>query len=674
MADRLKPSAATNANTSAPAGQPSKPTGRRPPSLAPSSLTSHTAKPLVRPQRHPQSVHSPTRPYHSQHPQQHNPPPGAALRPYSPPNRYHSPPPSNNQAQAQGRPISFISVASSSANAPPLPQRNTSPSRATTPSASASASASTTTVVGTHAQNVNTGPSPEELISFAGLCRSLYYDKDAGAAYARTMASVRTQFHRDQEILRRKQVEASLSSPSNRPGQAVMDRLRISEGGTTAMRSPLARKARVEGLRTFIKAHCMKGLPGAIPFFKSLYAVLYLQSLVAAKGGAGKRRVEWEVDVNVFTEAAGGTWLDDAVHCLKAVLGFTEKLKETSTMSYFDEEEEDDDPTASPARVRTTALEDEPAHEEAEEDELTVVVGGSDGLSSQPSQVRKKSKKQPPPVPTHRQPTLRGRAISDPFLDPGDRGRNGNGTSSNPLSLSPSPSSSPSISGGGGGPLSPTPVHPHLPLSPTTTSSATADETNHLLSTTPPPPPSLPQTPPPRPHPYPASPILDEPPPPQFRVFTLPSYLTNPELAQLVKLFPDFVTSPARGKNFTPSSSSSSKKVVKKEGGGAGEGLGGGKGKEEGGKTRLGDSAAPAPTSSVAAVAALGSSSARGGGGGIVLDPIGSEEEEEEEEGESGVVRVGHGEIRIGPLGRDEGWQGGVWERFVMWLKALFGG
>lgn len=136
-------------------------------------------------------------------------------------------------------------------------------------------------------------------------------------AYARTMASVRSQFHLDSEIRRRASVESALAAA--RPGQLIMDTLRISEGGTVAMRSPRARKERAERLRGFIRAHCLKGLPGTLPFFKSLYAVLFLQGRKAERGGAGKRRVEWEVDVAVFSEAGGGTWMVDSIECLKSV-------------------------------------------------------------------------------------------------------------------------------------------------------------------------------------------------------------------------------------------------------------------------------------------------------------------------------------------------------------------
>lgn len=131
------------------------------------------------------------------------------------------------------------------------------------------------------------------------------------------MASVRSSYHRDEEIRRRSAVERALSLAT--PGRAIMDRLQVSEGGTAAMRSPTASKERKARLGAFVRAHCLKGLPGTLPFFRALFAVLCLQQLAVGKGGAGKRRVEWEVDVSVFSEAGGGTWMDDSVECLKAV-------------------------------------------------------------------------------------------------------------------------------------------------------------------------------------------------------------------------------------------------------------------------------------------------------------------------------------------------------------------
>jgi hypothetical protein len=135
--------------------------------------------------------------------------------------------------------------------------------------------------------------------------------------YARTMAGVRSQFHRDEEIRRRQEVEATLAA--NEPGRTIMNVLRVSEGGTIAMRSSTAKQERAKLLRAFIQNHCVKAMPGTHPFFRSLYALLYLQALKAEKGGAGKRRVEWEVDMAVFSEASGGSWMADSIELLKGV-------------------------------------------------------------------------------------------------------------------------------------------------------------------------------------------------------------------------------------------------------------------------------------------------------------------------------------------------------------------
>lgn len=139
-------------------------------------------------------------------------------------------------------------------------------------------------------------------------------------AYARTMAAVRSQFHRDEEIRRRTAVESTLASTF--PGQAVKLGLQISPESTSvaAMRAAKARQLRREGLRVFIETHCVAKMPGTHPFFRSLYAALYLQGLESAKGGAGARCVEWEVDVAVFSEAGGGeSWGKEAIEALKAV-------------------------------------------------------------------------------------------------------------------------------------------------------------------------------------------------------------------------------------------------------------------------------------------------------------------------------------------------------------------
>ena len=46
------------------------------------------------------------------------------------------------------------------------------------------------------------------------------------------------------------------------------------------------------------------GMPGTKPFFEALWAVMRLQVLPEQLGGAGGRRIRWELDDAVFKEAA----------------------------------------------------------------------------------------------------------------------------------------------------------------------------------------------------------------------------------------------------------------------------------------------------------------------------------------------------------------------------------
>lgn len=62
------------------------------------------------------------------------------------------------------------------------PTPRSTPSRAMSPPMSRPQSViQRTSSPGLHAQSVQKGPTHDELIAFAGLCRALYYDKDAGA-------------------------------------------------------------------------------------------------------------------------------------------------------------------------------------------------------------------------------------------------------------------------------------------------------------------------------------------------------------------------------------------------------------------------------------------------------------------------------------------------------------
>lgn len=186
-------------------------------------------------------------------------------------------------------------------------------------------------------------------------------------------------------------------------------------------------------------------------------------------------------------------------------------------------------------------------------------------------------RKQPPPVPPHRgSGSLRARAGSDPFLNPQEK-------------VSRRPHAQP---------------HPHpqpetQAVSPPASVSPLPSPSSHsvpLLSV------ASPVSPVP-----PAAPTAPSAAAAQFRVLTLPGHLSNPELRALCRLFPPFISSPARSSARLPP--------------------------RAGGRT-------PAQL----------------------------------EAGEAGrAARVGHGELRVGQASRDEGWRGSWWERFVLWLRALFG-
>ncbi|BGO91944.1 hypothetical protein NBRC10512v2_004206 [Rhodotorula toruloides] len=384
-----------------------------------------------------------------------------------------------------------------------------------------------------HAQSVREEPDEEELRKFAELCRRLYYEKDANAAkqvdtvlqklpapyrtaYARTMAAVRSAFHRDNEIRRRHEIETLLSSTL--PDSTIKEELGISRASESvaALRSSAARKIRRQKLREFVDSNCANGLPGTHTFFKALFGAMWLQAMDGRKGGAGGKCVEWDVDVAVFTEGGSGeAWAKDAVEALKGVLGMTERIREPShtdsaRTSYFD----------------STASETSSVHHG--DPVVAPVIFDHHASASSPSTSGVPHRKQPPPVPPHRG-SIRNRSGSDPFLDADEKAAKLAAQQKRQADLAP----------------------PAAPLSPVSPSPDAPSASAPLLSAAGPAAPSLPSprisTSANRPLP---SPVV----PPQFRTFTLPSYLTNPELRSLCRLFPDFITSPVRKNARFPSS------------------------------------------------------------------------------------------------------------------------
>ncbi|GAA6054581.1 hypothetical protein JCM3770_000061 [Rhodotorula araucariae] len=373
-----------------------------------------------------------------------------------------------------------------------------------------------------HAQSQQEGPSADELEMFGALCRKLYYDKDGDAArqvdailqrlnasfrtpYARTMATVRTAFHRDEEIRRRSHVESLLAS--TQPGATIKALLSISPDSTsiTALRSSAARRYRRTRLREFIGANCTASMPGTHPFFKALFAALWVQAMDPRAGGAGERVVDWEVDMAVFTEAGGNeAWASEAIEALKGVLGMTERIKEPSHTD----------------SVRTSFLGSSAASE------TSSVTGGDPVIApvmfEHPASLPPCAlglKKEPPPVPPHRgSGSLRNRTGSDPFLHPAEKAAR---EQKQTEVATPLPPSSPP-------PPSPDPFTSFLSAS-----------VPLLASTSP-----LTPTTPPLPLPPPSSTVPTQ---HQFRIFSLPSYLTNPELRAICRLFPSFIAAPTRG-------------------------------------------------------------------------------------------------------------------------------
>jgi len=209
------------------------------------------------------------------------------------------------------------------------------------------------------------------------------------------------------------------------------------------------------------------------------------------------------------------------------------------------------------------------------------------------------TRKQPPAVPPHRA-SLRNRSPSDPFCDP----RNPSSPPALPPRHSPASSprleitspdlasttaSTPFLSASNDSAFSPDPTSPVSPVLSDSEKPLLPARSSQITS------PSL------------------EAVKPQFRVFTLPSYLTNPELRSLCRLFPDFISTPARTTSrFRSASVSSTDRTKAQKDAGVNEGAG------------------------------------------------------------IGPTKVGHGELRIGSGEREAGWRGTFWERFIAWFKALF--
>lgn len=138
------------------------------------------------------------------------------------------------------------------------------------------------------------------------------------APFSRLQASIRSSYHT--AITKRRKTEFRAHLSSTHPGGSLSPSSRANPYGKAA------KKERYERFNRFLKTWCTTGMPGTIPFFQALWALLRLQVLPVALGGAGSSRLEWEFDDAVFQESAGKEFMLEAIDVLKGVLGFEEYL------------------------------------------------------------------------------------------------------------------------------------------------------------------------------------------------------------------------------------------------------------------------------------------------------------------------------------------------------------
>lgn len=288
-------------------------------------------------------------------------------------------------------------------------------------------------------------------------------------------------------------------------------------------------------------------------------------------------------------------------------MGFNEVVKDSPPDSLYDADEVRDDedagihspPFGATSSPSTTDDEEEPLDEPVDIFQSSPPTPSSSVINAPPSYRTESS------TPRRREASeeeihSRTRSTSDPFSDPEAAERQPLSPSIfNPLSSSP-PLSSHTIgfSEDSNNPGSSTPFNQSTPF---------------LQGLSPPRISKKPKSPPPRSNRPSTATTVDLreklPPTPQFRIFTTPSYLTDPELRVLARLFPEYLQLNAASKL----------KLLA--------------------NTR----------------AILGDEESLG---------MGTDEN---------GVKVGHGAIKIGMVSRDDGWKGSSWERFAAWCGGCFG-
>ncbi|KAJ4483250.1 hypothetical protein J3R30DRAFT_3447189 [Lentinula aciculospora] len=194
------------------------------------------------------------------------------------------------------------------------------------------------------------GVAINDLEKFSVHCRNWYFkqDEEAGrlmtqtmatlppaqrAPYSRLQASTRSAYHRSVNARRNAEFRAHLSA--THPGASLTPYARANPRG------PNAQKERYQSFERFVRSWCSMGMPGPQPFFQALYAVMRLQAVPESIGGAGRYRIEWELDDAVLKEAAGKDFMLEAIDILKGVLAFEEVPSSRTSIPTSDEDNPD---------------------------------------------------------------------------------------------------------------------------------------------------------------------------------------------------------------------------------------------------------------------------------------------------------------------------------------------
>ncbi|GMK53989.1 hypothetical protein CspeluHIS016_0105750 [Cutaneotrichosporon spelunceum] len=243
-----------------------------------------------------------------------------------------------------------------------------------------------------------TSPPPEDLELFAHHCRLFFFSAAPPetsqayisatlaklppahrAAYTRLQSQLRSEAHLHHLRVRISSFHALLSSTLSSGSLSLPAR---SDLGCLR-----ARSERAERLDHFIRTWGTSSTGPQLPFFRGLWGALRVQSRGRQHGGAGVRRVVWEIDDAVFLESGGPEFMAEAVAVLKGVLGF------------------EDQPLCTPPKLRrATPIPDSPA-----DDQDLRARSGSDPFTD------RRTPGGPPPPPQPRKTSGRGPAPPPPI-------------------------------------------------------------------------------------------------------------------------------------------------------------------------------------------------------------------------------------------------------------------